>query len=218
VGGGPGERELALRVSGLQGLEELCLEEDPEDVHAEEIFARRCDPSPLAKVEPAASDHAVEVGMRLELLAPGMENRREADLGAEVLLLAGDLLERLCRALEQEVEDDLLVSERQGIQLVRERENDVKVGDGKQALLPRLEPLVFFQALAFWTMPVPAGVIRDPHVAAVCASVLVPAKGCGTALLDVPEDLPLPGRRIVEAAVLISVGTQDVRYLQVSAS
>ena len=90
----------------------------------------------------------------------------------------------------------------------------MEIGDGKQALLPSFKPLVFFQALALWTMTVPSVVMRDPDVAAARAGVFVPAEGCCTALLDVSEYLPLPCGRIPDTAVLICVGTEYVRDLK----
>ena len=47
---------------------------------------------------------------------------------------------------------------------------------GQQALQPGLQPGGAFDALAFGTVPVAAGVVRDPRVAAAAAGIHVPSQ------------------------------------------
>ena len=45
----------------------------------------------MIRSETAGGEHAVDMGMMLQSLIPGMEHAEEADLGAEVAGIAGDL-------------------------------------------------------------------------------------------------------------------------------
>ena len=55
--------------------------------------------------EPAAGDDAVDVGVVLEVLPPGVQDGQEADLGPEVLRVGGDLLQGLGGGPEQQAVD-----------------------------------------------------------------------------------------------------------------
>ncbi len=95
--------------------------------------------------------------MEKDLLSPAVQDGGEADLCAEVVWVLGDRLEGLRAGSEEDVEEEQLVAEHEGVQLLRDREDDVEVGHGQQALLAGLEPLVFLEALALGTVPIPAG-------------------------------------------------------------
>jgi hypothetical protein len=76
-----------------------------------------------------------------------------------VAWITGKFQQRLRGASEQEIVNDLLVSEHQRIEYVREGEDHMEVMDGKHILLSFLKPLLPFKKLALRTMPVPAGII-----------------------------------------------------------
>jgi len=64
-------------------------------------------PNPLAVIrrESPAGHDAVNVGMRLQRLPPGMEDAQKSDLRAEVFRIGGDF-QQGCRAgVEQELEE-----------------------------------------------------------------------------------------------------------------
>src|ERR1700737_2052947 len=83
----------------------------------------------------ATGHDAVEVRMMVEVLAPGVQHGRDADLGAEVLRIGGDRQEALGGGLEQEAVDRRLVLIGDGTDLSRQREDDVEVGDWQQLCL-----------------------------------------------------------------------------------
>ena len=64
----------------------------------------------------------------LQVLAPGVQHAQEADVGAEVLGIAGQLQHRFGTGAIKEVVDDPLVAQRQRGQLVGKREYNVEVG------------------------------------------------------------------------------------------
>ena len=57
----------------------------------------------------AAGHDTVHVRMMQQVLAPGVQHREEADLGAQVLGVGGDRAQRLGGGAEQHVVDDGLV-------------------------------------------------------------------------------------------------------------
>ena len=67
--------------------------------------------------EPSGRDHTVDVGMKLELLIPGVQHAEEADLGTEMSGIAGYFEKRFCTGTEQQIVDDLLVLQGQRRQL-----------------------------------------------------------------------------------------------------
>jgi len=54
-------------------------------------------------------EHAVDMGMMLQALVPGMEHAEEADLGAEVPGIASDLEQGCGAGVEQQVINQALV-------------------------------------------------------------------------------------------------------------
>lgn len=65
--------------------------------------------------------------------------------------------------------------------LDRQREDNVEVADRQQVGLALGKPCPRRGTLALRTVPVAAGVVGDPPLAAVLASLDVTAKGCGAA-------------------------------------
>ena len=166
-------------------------------------------------VETPARDDAMDVRMKQKILAPGVQDRREADLGTEVLGILRDFLERLGCCGEEDVEHDVFVTEGDRVQRVGDREGDMPVRDGKEMGESFLEPLCLLEPLALRAVPVPARVVRVAEdLAAIGAGVNVPAKGGGTTLLDVSHDRELGRGGRMPAAILLAVRTQDVRDLE----
>ena len=65
----------------------------------------------------SGGDHAVDMGMMLQSLIPGMEHAEEADLRAEVPGVACDFKQRGGACAEQQTVDEPLVLERQRCRL-----------------------------------------------------------------------------------------------------
>ena len=120
----------------------------------------------------------------MQVLSPGVQHAEEADVGAEMLRVGGDLQQGFGAGAEQQVVDGLLVLQRQPRQLVRQREDDMKVVDRQQFLAASGQPLVASVGLALWAVPVAAGVERDGLVAALAAAVQMAAERCRAAALD----------------------------------
>ena len=87
---GSEEVELVPAKGAPQSGHELSAKDFAQDFHRQEEVMRRAHPAPAIRRQSAAGHHTVYVGMRLQGLAPGMENTEEADLGPEVLGVGGD--------------------------------------------------------------------------------------------------------------------------------
>lgn len=95
------ELELAFTEGGLQAGDELAAEDTAEHPDREEEGSARGDPTGVIRCETAGSDHAVDMGMMLQPLVPGMEDAEEADLGPKVSRVASDLQQRCGTGAEQ---------------------------------------------------------------------------------------------------------------------
>jgi hypothetical protein len=103
------ERELALVESRLQSGNKLATENSTEHRHRQEERVSRRDPARVVRSKTASRGHAVNMGMMLQPLVPGMEHAEEADLCAEVSRIASDLEQRCGAGMEEQVVDHALV-------------------------------------------------------------------------------------------------------------
>ena len=97
-------------MSLLERLEKLAAEDFAENPFwKKKAIIARAHPMGMIARQTAGSDDAVNVGMMLQFLIPGMKNAEETDLGAEALGVRGNFEESLCAAAEQQSIDHLLV-------------------------------------------------------------------------------------------------------------
>jgi hypothetical protein len=115
-------------------------------------------------MESTACDHDMEMGMKQQVLGPGMEYGREAHLGAESSVASAKGKQGIGGCLEQQVVEAFFVLEHQGVELVWEGEDHMEVMGRQQSLGAILEPSCLLEALAFGTVTVTAGVIRDAGI------------------------------------------------------
>ena len=99
------EGELSPVEGGAEQREELAPEHAAEDADRQEEPRSAGDPARAVGREPAARHDAMDVGVVLQVLAPGVEDGQEADLGPEVLGVGGDLPQGLGGGPEQEAVD-----------------------------------------------------------------------------------------------------------------
>ena len=138
----------------------------------------------------ASSGNAVDMGMMLQALVPGMEHAEEADLCTEVAGIASDLEQGRGAGLEEQVVDHALVLEGEGCQFTWQGEDEVHVAGGQQFLFARLQPAQTRVRLASGTMPVAARVIGDGRrMSAGGAAIAMAAERGGAAACDREQDL-----------------------------
>ena len=178
------ELECAGVKGGLESGDKLAAEDTTEHFDGKEEGSACGDPVGVVQSETAGGQHAVDMGMMLQSLVPGMEHAEEADLGSKVAWIAGDLQQSCSAGVKQQVIDQPFILQGERSQFPRHGEDDVHVTGGKQLPLPRLEPAQASVALTLGAVPVSARVVRDGSMSAVRALIAMSTQRCGSAAGD----------------------------------
>ena len=135
-------------------------------------------------------------------LPPGVQHGQKADLRTQMLGVGDGGAQRLRHRPEQDVVNQGLVLKRDDRNLARNPEHDMVVGHVEQFRLTVLKPLGACEALALWTIAVPARVVSDTLMTAIAATLDVTAKRGGAAILDRDHGTPPRGRQ--QRAMLVT--------------
>jgi hypothetical protein len=111
LGGAAGKDELAVLPGAVESVKELAAEELGQDLDGKEEALAPGQPAGAVESKSAAGDDAVEMGMEEQVLAPGVEHRGDADVGAEVLGVPGEGEQGLGGGGEEDLVDDCLVAQ-----------------------------------------------------------------------------------------------------------
>jgi hypothetical protein len=84
-----GEVQLVMLKSRLE-TDELAAKHTSEYLNGEKEARARSNPASVIERESTGGNNAVNMGMKLELLVPGMKHAEEADLGAKMSGVASD--------------------------------------------------------------------------------------------------------------------------------
>ena len=144
-------------------------------------------PTACRRVETARGHDAVHVRMRQQRLAPRVEDAEKAECGAEVLRRPGDLEERRCARVEEQVVDHAFVLQGQPGEGVRQGEDDVGVPDRQQLAFALGEPLVARVRQALGAVPIATRVEGDGAMPAGGTPIEMPAQDRGPAVRDGAE-------------------------------
>src|SRR5580700_11622743 len=142
------ELECTGVKGGLEFGDKLAAKDTTEHFDGKEEGAARGDPAGMIRSETAGGNHAVDMGMMLQSLVPGMEHAEETDLGSKVPRIAGDLQQGFGAGAKQQVVDQMLVLQCERSEFPREREDHVDIAGGQQFPFPRLGPAHASVALA----------------------------------------------------------------------
>src|SRR2546429_655018 len=119
--------------------------------------------------------------MKFELLAPGVQDTEEADLCPKVSRIARHFEEGFRTGTKQKIIEDLLVLQDQWRQATGQGEHDMGVGRREEFSPTRRDPPFPSGSLTLRAMAVPAAVVRDGGtISAVGAFVEMAAKCGGT--------------------------------------
>ena len=145
-----------------------------------------------------------------------MEDGEEADLGAEVLGIGGDLAQGAGRGAEEQVVERALVLQGEGGDLGGQREDDVVVLAVEQFVAALGEPGGAGRALALGAVAVAAGAVAVAPVAAAVALLHLAAESGRAAALDGGHDAALQGGHRVAVALAegLAAAPEDVRDLE----
>ena len=120
------ELQFAASVHGFETLQEQAPEQAGEHANRQEEAGPAGDPTLAIRRYAAARNDAVDMGMVIEVLAPGVQDGGDADVGAEVLGVGRDGRERLGRGREQQSIDLGLVLVGDRADRGWQREHDVE--------------------------------------------------------------------------------------------
>jgi len=119
----------------------------------------------------------MEMGVMVELLAPGMEHGEAADLRSEMLRVPGDVLERLGDGAKEQTIEVAGGLQCQRTQVVRESKDHMDVGGVEHLALPGRQPGGLGGAMACGAAPVAARIVGLHLVTTVVALRDVPPEG-----------------------------------------
>jgi len=117
------------------------------------------DPAGAIGRDASARHDAVQVGMEMQILTPGMQHREEADGGAQKSGVCRHFQQGLGSSTEQNVINLSRVLKGDVADLVRESKHDVEIGDGQKLRLPLCEPLGAGRGLALGTTAIAARIV-----------------------------------------------------------
>src|SRR3974390_1215813 len=140
--------QSALTESLLRGLQKLAPDDLREGPDGEEEAVSGCDPSAAIRTESPARDHQVQMGVKVEVLIPGVQDSYESHLGLQTFIVPGQLEESLGGALKEEIEHECRVEPGQELEFVGQGDHQVEGGDGQKALPARRQPLGLLEAPA----------------------------------------------------------------------
>src|SRR5207245_10119221 len=143
----PGKMKLAMLKSRLETDDELAAKHAPEYLDREKEARARSNPASVIERESAGGDDAVDMGMKLEFLVPGMQHAEEADLGPEMSGITSHFQEGFCAGTKQQTINEFFVLQGPRSQLVRQSENDMDVRSGEKLRATWLEPVLTAAAL-----------------------------------------------------------------------
>ena len=164
----------------------------------------------------------MDVRMKQEILAPGVQDREESDLGPKMFGIGGHLGKRLGYSAEQQVVEFDGVLPDKCVEFMGQSEYDVKVDRRQQFLLSSSDPSLTRLSLTLGTMTVTAGVERDAFfiAAAIPTRVLhtlidVTAQSGGAATRDGTHDLQLLKSEPVSMVVdeVVTMRAKNVGHL-----
>src|SRR5262249_43070145 len=108
------------------------------DGNKERVF--RVNPPFRVGRDSATGNHAMDVGMKEQVLTPGVKNGEETNLRSKMFRITRHLAECFGHRAEKQVVECRLILEDEGVQFMRQREDDVEVTGLKQFLLPCVHP------------------------------------------------------------------------------
>ncbi len=195
------EREPPPVERGPEHRQELAPEDAAEDTNRQEEPRPAGDPPRGVGREPAAGDDAMDVGVVLEVLPPGVQHGEEADLGPEVLGIGGDLSQGGGGGLEQEAVDHPRVLQGDRVERRGQGEDDVEIRDRQEFRFAGLRPVGGGVCLTLGAVAIAAGVVGDPPVPAPVAGFDMAAQRRGPTGRDVAQGVALLGPERVPVPV-----------------
>jgi hypothetical protein len=136
----------------------------------------------------AAWNNTVEMGVKKQILPPGVKDGEKTDAGAQVFGIGGDAAKRFGSSTKEDIVDDFLVQPGKRSDAVGQSKDQVEIRNRQKLCLMFLKPLSFGEGLTFGTVAIAAGIVADPAMAAAVTLVDVVAENGGSTDFDCMHD------------------------------
>ena len=156
----------------------------------------------------------MQMGMMMEVLAPGVQHCQEANLCSQPLGVGRHFEQGLGGRPKKEPVHETRVLQRQGGDGVGNCEHDMKVRHLQQFVGAVPHPLGGDGPLALRAMTIAAGVVSDSLVRAMIAACDMPTQGGRPAAREVFQDPSLGGGRAMAREKLRPMCAHDVGHFQ----
>ena len=199
---------LARRMASLQRAREM----GARAVTGTKTVALEEPPGRAVLRQPTARDNVVDVGVVLELSAPGVQDPgAPREVGADEPLVCGEACEGERRGVEHGVVREALMGADEGAQGLGDREGEEQVRPGELLLQVGVEPRRGCMLRALGTVPVATGMLDAVVLATAVALREAMSIVAALAVLDGAEDLSVGGGEMGGALQgLWCAGSEDV--------
>jgi hypothetical protein len=208
------ESQLPFVVRSLQVVEELPSEDPAEDFDGKEELLSRRNPLLAIRSDSTSGNDAMEVWVKIEALTPRVQDRKESDVGTQVLRIPCDLEKRLGGRTKKEAVDETFVLKCDRADVVGKREDDVEIMRLEEIGCSVLKPLGPGLCLTFRAVAIAAGFVEELLVTAAITTLDVPAESGSSASGDVSQDAFLLQGNAVLGDVLSGVLPQDIGHFE----
>src|ERR1039457_2827898 len=99
------EAEFSFAAGALQGSHELAAKNPTQHFDGKKERVAGVDPVGVIQRESTGGDHAMDMGMRLQPLIPGVQHAEETDLGAQVSGIASNFEQGCGAGVKEQVVD-----------------------------------------------------------------------------------------------------------------
>ena len=162
--------------------------------NGQEERVSRVNPAFPVRRDSTTRNHAVNVGMKQQVLSPRVKNAEETNLRSEMLGIACNFAECFGDGAEQQVVEFGLILQDERVKFVRQREDDVEVTGIEQFLLAGVDPSPPRLSLTLVAMTITTAVVGDGRISATLrTNIDMTAERCRAAARHGPNHLELAG-------------------------
>ena len=204
--------EPPLPESSFEPGEEFAPKKSGEDFDRQKELSAAVDPTLAIEAESSSRNEAVQMGVIDQGLSPGMKDGQDACLGMEIFLLFSQLQQALTGRVEEQIVAQFFIGPDQGMKLMGQGEDQMKMLHGQEFCLASFEPAFFDQTLAFGTMPIAAGVITHPQMPTAITLINMSPQSGRPAGSNGIEGFVLGQREGVGLAISPSIASEDLSY------
>jgi len=155
----------------------------------------------------------MDMGVVMEVLPPGVQNRETGDLRTEVSWVSAEGQQGLGNGAKEHPVDDAAILKRERREFLRNGEHHVEVLHVEQFLLTRLEPVGSSRPLTLRAMPIAARVVNR-HLVTAAVLFEMTSQSCRPALRKIVQYSALLLRWVVAFPIRRTVFPDDIGHFR----